>query len=219
MSDPVSDAATPADGAEHSLAQPQPDEGDLNEQPMPARSRRIAPLTLLLAAVFVAIDQLTKHWALQELADGDEIHLFWTLQFNLAYNSGMAFSRGRGLGPVIGVFAILVVVVLVIGTARLESLLARIAAGMLLGGAIGNLADRMFREEGWLHGRVIDFIDPQWFPIFNVADIGVTVGAILFILSSLLLARAEDRAVRAAAVGAGTDAGSLDSDSAGSDGS
>lgn len=196
MSDPVSDAATPADGAEAALATPSP--------ATPSWRKRFAPVTLGIALVFVVLDQLTKHWALQELSDGDEIHLFWTLQFNLAYNSGMAFSRGRGLGPVIGVVAVVVVVVLVVGASRIESLLARVAAGMLLGGAIGNLLDRLFREDAWLRGRVIDFIDPQWFPIFNVADIGVTVGAILFIVSSFLSARAEDRAARAS-LAAGSD--------------
>ena len=71
------------------------------------------------------------------------------------------------------------------------SLLRRIAvaAGLVMGGAVGNLADRIFRGDGWLDGAVIDFIDFQWFPIFNVADMGVNVGGALFIIWTLLAGR------------------------------
>ena len=151
--------------------------------------RRIPPISLLVAALIVAVDQLTKHWAVNELSDGREHHVIWTLQWNLAYNTGMAFSRGRGLGPVIALLALLVVIVLVVSTARVESRAARIAAGLLIGGALGNLTDRVFRGRGWLHGGVIDFIDVQWWPIFNVADIAVSTGAVLFALSSLVVPR------------------------------
>jgi len=188
MSESVPDAAAAADGA---------------ETPTPTsvgrRVRHPMGLALSVAAAIVVVDQITKRWALHRLGDGDEIHLVWTLQFNLAYNSGMAFSRGRGLGPLIGVVAVVVVGVLAVGAARVESLAARIASGMLIGGALGNLLDRLFREDGWLRGRVIDFIDPQWFPIFNVADMGITIGAILFLLATLQQARADERAIRAVA--------------------
>jgi signal peptidase II len=148
---------------------------------------RIAPVSLLVAAAIVTIDQLTKHWAVDSLSDGRSRHVVWTLQWNLAYNTGMAFSRGRGLGPVIALLALLVVIVLVVSTARVESPTARVAAGLLIGGALGNLVDRVFRGRGWLHGAVIDFIDVQWWPIFNVADIAVSAGAVLFALSSLIV--------------------------------
>jgi signal peptidase II len=150
---------------------------------------RIALLTVMVGAVIVVVDQLTKHWAQNALSDGREVHVLWTLQFNLSFNTGMAFSRGRGLGPFIGVAALVVVVVLVVSSSKVDNRLGRFSAGMLLGGAVGNLVDRVFRGDGWLHGAVIDFIDFQWFPIFNVADIGVTVGAVLFGLSTMLSAR------------------------------
>lgn len=140
---------------------------------------------MIVAAIVVVLDQLTKRWALNSLADGREVHVIWTLQWNLAYNTGMAFSRGTGLGPVIALLAMVVVIVLVVSTARVESLLARVAAGLLIGGALGNLLDRVFRGDRFLHGAVIDFIDVQWWPIFNIADIGVTVGAVLFAVASL----------------------------------
>jgi len=153
--------------------------------PVRRRAPRVAVSSLVVAAVVVCADQLTKHWALQELADGRPRHVLWTLQWNLAFNSGMAFSRGEGLGPVIAVLAVLVVVVLVVSSARAERRSARLAAGLLIGGALGNLVDRVFRGDGWLHGSVVDFVDLQWWPIFNVADIGITLGAVAFLLSSL----------------------------------
>lgn len=141
----------------------------------------------MVAAIVVTLDQLTKHWAVNALSDGRDRHVVWSLQWNLAYNTGMAFSRGRGLGPVIALLALLVVIVLVVSTAKVESRLARVAAGLLIGGALGNLCDRVFRGDGWLQGAVIDFIDVQWWPIFNVADMGVSIGAVLFAVSSLLV--------------------------------
>lgn len=139
----------------------------------------------MVALVVVVLDQLTKRWAISTLSDGHEIHVVWTLQFNLAFNTGMAFSKGTGLGPVIALLALLVVIVLVVSAAHIDSRAGRIAAGMLIGGALGNLLDRMFRGDRFLYGGVVDFIDFQWWPIFNIADIGVTVGAVLFAISSL----------------------------------
>ena len=144
---------------------------------------------MAVALAVVVADQLTKRWAVGSLAGDDERHVVWTLQWNLAYNTGMAFSRGRGLGPVIALLALLVVIVLVVSTAKAENRAARIAAGLLIGGALGNLLDRIFRGDRWLHGAVIDFIDLQWWPIFNVADIGVTVGAVLFAVASFSQSR------------------------------
>ena len=185
--------------SEHPL-EPDPDLGEdlvedrgegLDAESATERRRRIrvAPLSLAVAAIVLALDQVTKHWAVNALSDGRPRHVLWTLQLNLAFNSGMAFSRGRGLGPVIGVGALVVVVAFVVASAKAEARSSRIAVGMLIGGALGNVSDRLFRGDGWLHGSVIDFIDFQWFPIFNVADIGVDVGAGLFILTSFLIAR------------------------------
>jgi signal peptidase II len=141
-------------------------------------------LTIAVAAVVLAIDQLTKWWALERLVDGD-VDVVWTLRFRLAFNSGMAFSQGRGLGPVIGVLGLVVVVVLVAVAAKNTTTLGAIAVGMIAGGAAGNIADRVFRsDDGFLQGRVVDFIDFQWWPVFNVADIGIVVGGILLVLSS-----------------------------------
>jgi signal peptidase II len=143
---------------------------------------RTAPraLTPLLAAAVVVCDQLTKQWAADELADGHVIDLVWTLRLNLVYNSGSAFSIGRGLGPLLGVLAVVVVLVLVRMGRLFNSRATAVALGAVLGGAIGNLTDRAFREGSgsFLGGYVIDFVDFQWWPVFNVADIAIVCGAI-----------------------------------------
>jgi signal peptidase II len=152
-----------------------------------AVSRWRAPL--VIAAIVVLLDQLTKHWAVNALADDHVIEVVWTLQFNLAFNSGMAFGRGTGFGPVIAVVATGVVVWLLISLRREGSKLSAFGMGCVIGGAAGNLIDRFFRGDAWLQGSVVDFIDFQWFPIFNIADIAVNVGAAALILNAILVAR------------------------------
>ena len=115
--------------------------------------------------------------------------MVWTLQWNLAFNSGMAFSQGGGLGPLIGIAALVVAGVVLVSARRSPDRWVTVAAGLVAGGALGNVVDRLFRGEGWMRGAVVDFIDFQWFPIFNVADIGVDVGAALYILWSLTRGR------------------------------
>ena len=142
-------------------------------------------LTMAIALAVIALDQLSKHWAVNALSGQPPRHVAWTLQWNLTFNSGMAFSSGTGLGPFIGLVAIVVVVVVVAGVRKNPSKVVAVAAGLVVGGALGNVADRLFRGDGWLHGSVVDFIDFQWFPIFNVADMAVNIGAVLFVLWSL----------------------------------
>jgi signal peptidase II len=157
----------------------------IRTEPPPERARVSLVPALVVAAAVIVLDQLTKQWALSTLDDGHVIDIVWTLRFNLAFNTGMAFSQGTGLGPVIGVIALLVVVGLLVSIGRATSRIYPFAVGLIAGGAIGNLLDRLFREPGWLRGAVVDFIDVQWFPIFNVADIAVTVGGTLLVLSTV----------------------------------
>lgn len=164
-------------------------DGDLSEVAAASRRGSLLPLTLAVAAVVVLVDQVTKHWAVNALAGVPARHVIWTLQWNLSFNSGMAFSSGRGLGPIIGLVAMMVVVFIVLSVRSNRSMIVAVAAGLVLGGAVGNLCDRVFRGDGWLHGSVVDFIDFQWFPIFNVADICVNVGGAMFIIWSLLAGR------------------------------
>jgi signal peptidase II len=157
--------------------------------PAAARPVNKLRLILLLATVIIVADQLTKAWAVASLANEPPTHVIWTLQWNLSFNSGMAFSQAQGIGPVIGVVATLVIVGLALSLRKIDHPLALVAAGLIIGGALGNLGDRMFRGRGWMHGAVVDFIDFQWFPIFNIADVAVNVGAALLILGSILSAR------------------------------
>jgi signal peptidase II len=140
-------------------------------------------LWILIASIVVA-DQLIKHWALNRLSGDRTIDLVGSLRFNLAFNKGMAFSQATGAGPVIGALGFVIVIVIVLWLRRSATGVAAVAAGMIVGGAIGNLIDRLFRGEAWLRGAVVDFIDLQWFPIFNIADSAISIGAVLMILAS-----------------------------------
>jgi signal peptidase II len=162
---------------------------------MPALGAWRAPLAIALGVVVV--DQLTKHWAVTWLGDDRTIDLFWTLRFNLAFNNGMAFGQGQGFGPLIAVVATVVIVFLLVSLRTEGNTMSNIGIGLLIGGAAGNLIDRLFRGDAWLRGGVVDFIDFQWFPIFNVADIAVNVGAALLILNSILTVRADRKSAEA----------------------
>jgi signal peptidase II len=141
----------------------------------------------IVAAVTLVLDQLTKTWALRNLADGPR-HVIGDLDLALAYNKGAAFSmgNGRGLGPWITVLALVVIVALALGyTSRFR--LGATAAGLIAGGALGNLADRAFRgDDGFLHGAVVDWIALTWWPTFNIADAGICVGAVLLVIATFL---------------------------------
>lgn len=139
-----------------------------------------------VALAVYALDQASKSWAVHRLSDGSTIDLVGSLRFNLAFNSGAAFSRGTGFGPLIALLAISIVVVLVWTSRSSTGRLTSVAIGLVLGGAIGNLSDRLLREGpgGFLGGSVVDFIDLQWWPIFNVADSAVVVGGLLLVLSA-----------------------------------
>jgi signal peptidase II len=102
----------------------------------------------------------------------------------------MAFGRGQGLGAIIGVIATVVVVGLLVSLKQGNGRLATVAVGLIVGGAVGNIVDRLFREEGWFRGRVVDFIDFQWFPIFNIADTCINVGGALLVIGYLRASRA-----------------------------
>jgi signal peptidase II len=154
-----------------------------------ARSARFWRVPVLLALGIVLADQLTKHWAVNRLTDDRVIDVIWTLQFNLAFNSGMAFSRGQGMGPLIAVAATVVIVWLLVSLRGAGGRLNTFGIGCVIGGAAGNLVDRAFRQEAWLRGAVVDFIDFQWFPIFNIADMAINVGAAALILNAVLISR------------------------------
>ena len=155
------------------------------------RSARI----LAVAAVVLVADQLTKWWALENLS-GRDIDLFWTLRLHLVFNRGASFGLGSRYAPLIAILVVVVAVVLLRTGQQLENRWAMLSVGVVLGGAIGNLADRLFRSgEGFLGGAVVDFIDVQWWPVFNVADIAVVLGAVALALTAGELGAAGERGV------------------------
>jgi signal peptidase II len=89
------------------------------------------------------------------------------------------------------VVALAVIVGLLVSLGRRGDRLSTVATGLVIGGALGNVADRVFRSPGWFRGAVVDFIDLQWWPIFNVADIAITVGGALLVLGSVRSSRPE----------------------------
>lgn len=141
-------------------------------------SRRVA----FIVAVVLVCDQLTKHWAVSQLNGGRVIDVVWTLRFALGFNSGFAFSQGQGLGPFIGVIAVGASIWLVRAAVLALAPMLSYGYALIAGGAIGNVVDRIFREDKWMRGRVVDFIDFQWFPVFNIADSSITVGAVVLVL-------------------------------------
>lgn len=145
-------------------------------------------------AVAVVVDQLTKHWAVSRLSDGRSIDVAWTLRFSLGYNSGFAFGSGRGLGVPVGVFALCVVGYLVHLMRRADDRATAWGMACVVSGALGNVLDRLFRDDGLMRGKVVDFVDLGWWPVFNVADSMITVGAVLLIVGSLSQLRRHGRA-------------------------
>ena len=143
----------------------------------------------LLIGLVILLDQVTKSWAVSALADGRIIHVIGSLQFSLGFNSGFAFSQGQGMGPLVGIFAIIAVLFLLRAVRKATTQLSAMALCAIVAGALGNIVDRIFRGEDWLHGRVFDFIDVQWWPVFNVADSSITVGACALIAAMLMEAR------------------------------
>ena len=134
-----------------------------------------------IVAVVVLVDQLTKWWAVDRLATGP-VHVIWRLDFALSTNTGSAFSLFQGATGVIVVVAMALVAVLLVLVWRAPTFGRAAMFGLILGGALGNLTDRLFRD---LHGGVVDFVDFHFFPSFNVADSCITIGCILLVVSLL----------------------------------
>jgi signal peptidase II len=160
-------------------------EPDASARPAPAAGRARWGILLGAAAFVLAADQLSKWWAIDSLP-GRTIELVGSLQLRLAMNYGTAFSIAEGRGALISLLALAIVAVLLVSGREATKPLTAVALGMVVGGALGNLLDRGFREgDGFLGGGVVDFIDLQWWPIFNIADSAIVVGAILLFLTQL----------------------------------
>ena len=132
---------------------------------------------VLPSLVVLFIDQLTKSIAVAKLESKEPVELFWTLQLNLIRNPGASFSLGENLTPIISTIAILASLAIAYLGLRETNLRIKFLFGVVLGGVLGNVVDRIFRKgDGFLSGEVVDFIDLQWWPIFNFADVALVVG-------------------------------------------
>jgi signal peptidase II len=139
-----------------------------------------------VAAIVVIADQLTKAWALHTLDDGQIVLIDGVLNFRLFFNTGASFSLFAKGGAVIGLVVIGVVIIIFFALRDAGHRLDAVALGLVLGGAIGNLLDRMFRGDGFLDGAVVDFVNVPFFATFNVADIAINVGVALLLLGAFL---------------------------------
>ena len=154
----------------------------------PARSRRVLALYGTAALVLV-LDQLTKHLVVTNLAGRPPVDLIGeVVQLRYTTNSGGAFSLLTGAPLFFGITAIVIVGGLIYASRRAQPLSLLVVLGLVLGGALGNLTDRLLRGEGLLRGEVVDFVKVGWWPVFNVADSCVVVGGILL---AIFLGRAE----------------------------
>jgi len=132
---------------------------------------------VLPSLVVLFFDQLTKSIAVAKLESKEPVELFWTLQLNLIRNPGASFSIGENLTPIISTIAILASLAIAYLGLRETNLRIKFLFGVVLGGVLGNVVDRIFRKgDGFLGGEVVDFIDLQWWPIFNFADVALVVG-------------------------------------------
>ena len=158
--------------------------------PTPSTGRVSVRALVLVGVVAVLVylaDQGAKALVLANL-ELNQIEPFIgeLLQLHLVKNAGAAFSLGSGSTWIFAIIASVVAIGLVVFARRIRSLRWATVFGLLLGGTLGNLSDRLFREPGFGVGHVVDFLQLYGFPaIFNVADIGISAAMVLFILFTI----------------------------------
>ncbi|QTE30666.1 signal peptidase II [Pengzhenrongella sicca] len=156
------------------------------ELPAATRRRRLLTALTAVAVGVLAVDQATKIWAEAALSGRDRIPVLGDLLgLVLIHNPGAALSIATGMTWVLTIVATVVVVVVLRASRRIGSRGWAIALGLLLGGAVGNLADRFLREPGFARGHVVDFIAYGNLFVGNVADIAIVAAAGLIVVLSL----------------------------------
>ncbi|CAO5232741.1 signal peptidase II [Frankia sp. AgKG'84/4] len=149
-------------------------------------SRRPVVALAVTAAILLALDIVTKHIAVSELSGRGPVRIVpGILDLELTRNSGAAFSVAGGATVILSLVALAVIAVVVFTARRLGSVGWAAVLGALLGGALGNLVDRIFRAPGPLRGHVVDFVHLHHWPIFNVADSAIVCGGVLAVVLSL----------------------------------
>ena len=127
----------------------------------------------------IGVDQLTKQLALDRLADGPVDVIAGVLTWNLSYNSGGAFGLLQGFPEFFLVATIIVAGLILVWARSIEGTTHVLPLGLVLGGGLGNVFDRVVRDTG---GRVVDFIDLHVWPVFNVADSAIVVGVLTLLI-------------------------------------
>jgi signal peptidase II len=161
-----------------------------DETPAPPKRARRAAVWILIgvAAFIILLDQLTKHWALQELTDRGPVRILGgAVYFSLIRNGGAAFSLASGHTWIFPLVALGVVSWITWMAFKLRSMPWAISLGLVAGGALGNVVDRLFRAPGPFEGHVVDMISlfapyGEKFAVFNVADSALTCGVLLAII-------------------------------------
>ncbi len=142
---------------------------------------------LLVGLLAVAADQATKWWALARLELGEQVPLLGRhFSLQLVWNQGAAFSFGTGATWVFTILAALVVVAIVVVLPRVRHTSTALALGLLAGGALGNLIDRLVQPPSFGSGHVVDFLNYNGWFVGNVADICIVVAAVWLALSQLV---------------------------------
>lgn len=148
------------------------------------RGARLAAWLYAIAGITYLLDRATKIWAERELATRPPIQILsGVLQLNYTTNSGGAFSIGGSAPWLFAGASVVVIAFIVVASFRIARPAFAVALGLVLGGALGNLTDRAVRGPG-LSGRVVDFIDLHVWPVFNVADSAIVLGAAILLISS-----------------------------------
>ncbi|TFC96672.1 MULTISPECIES: signal peptidase II [Cryobacterium] len=141
---------------------------------------------ILLAVVALgiyALDQISKYLVVSTLTEGDIVRVLGdVLQMHFVRNPGAAFSLAAGMTWIFSIIAVAVVGLIVWFAGRIRSLAWSVVFGLLLGGVLGNLTDRLLREPSFGLGHVIDFISTPWLipAIYNVADMAIVSSMIIF---------------------------------------
>ncbi|NRI66179.1 signal peptidase II [Rhodococcus sp. MS16] len=158
---------------------------DLSKSASPTRPKRLAML-IAIAAVILIADVLTKIWAVAAITPGKPIEIIGdVVTFTLVRNPGAAFSMATSMTWILTLVAIGVVIGVIKIGRTLRSPWWALGLGLVLGGALGNLIDRLFRAPGFMRGHVVDFMSIGWWPVFNIADSAIVCGAILLVVLTL----------------------------------
>lgn len=151
----------------------------------PDRTPRSHILVAYAIAGFVVVaDMLTKRWAAIAFGDGPQTIIPGILTFRFTENPGAAFSMFQNAGPFLGVAAVIAIGFIGASLAKPRPLHEIVAFGLIIGGALGNLIDRIARGEGFLDGHVIDWVQLPNFPTFNVADSSISVAVAVLLIGS-----------------------------------